>query len=627
MQTYQNHIDRQTLNAAAAVLIGGLFGWNCTSSYGWLLSSIGSLVLLYGALNSSIFRKAAKAFSPKFNPFLIVAFWTAITLALVVVTDQWIPPLLAAAILYKSLKNPDEINPLDPAGLRLTCLGIVSALMVLLPIQIVYWWPTFITRRVDVSQLTGVVFASLAGWFSLFYWLKKSQLRWKDSRFSNHLPLYHSLKHPLKIDALSPASLRNTCLGILSALLVFLPLKIMHILPPVASSLEDDKIFYVQLVCYILTSLAGWFWLFYFLKKAQLKRKSYKQYDELWSEAAFYGLFGCFVLLVGILSFADHGLGNALQVWLNASVLDANIGVSSAEQGRWFGSFLKSVMAISIFAAFAPVATKVCSILTCFVQRFATTPGGTTPTDAFLDAMRTKTRELVLQEETPWITNMARTFWWICFCYLLIFSLVLFCPYAQVSFFLHWQVVHHGLPWIEKIPHVRPFFAALAALYGTVPIAVSSIVFLPNTKPPQISISREGALFPKRFLPSLQLRPLRLWSDFKSVSLVKAKSKTVVRIDFKSGGYCHFNPARMSKEDLDELLTVIDELSLDCEQSADILALRTEIQKDLPKKKYGDKREVTKVANSNYRSTISGSLMSIVIDSCSLLSKVSGDSA
>ncbi len=299
----------------------------------------------------------------------------------------------------------------------------------------------------------------------------------------------------------------------------------------------------------------------------------------------------------------DSGLGEQLGTWILASIADANLGYAAAYKTE-LSLLIKSIVAASLFALFAPAAIRSCSLLTSFLSRLATAPGGTSATDAILDAMRSKSRELKIKNEAPLKTNILRTLGWVAFCYCLIFAFVMVVPYTDGQFFLSFRRFVMHLPEAEATLQSRLFMASIVALYGTGTMAVSGVVFLPNSKMPHLSINREGVLFPKQFLLSLIFRPLRLWADFESVSLIGSKKRRqLIHIEFKSGGHCRFNPQRMAKEELNEFLTAIDEMSLDCEQSAEVLAFRAKLQEEIPQKKYGDNRQVTKIASSNYRST------------------------
>lgn len=532
MQTYQKtNSSHQLLDALLATAIGAVFGICSVYVQGWMLISVLSLVLLYAGLTSTVFKKAVK--SP-FSILLLLSFFASA--GVILHTVPW-PEMEFWSVLARIVEIIGKSHGalLIPPTLALTVLAL-------------------------------------------------------------------SLRKKTTVDALSASGLRATCIGLMSAIVIGVTLKISQLTFPMSGIGYFEMHFYARLFVTVLATFAGWVGTFFVLKKLSFGQEKTELFEEVWTESAFYSSFCGFALFVLAISFVDNGLGSELRDWIIASIFDANLG-DRAHYLSELALLIKSLVAVSIFAIFTPAALRCCSLLTSFLSRLANAPGGTSATDAILDAMRSKSRDLKLKEETPLKTNILRTLAWVAFCYSVIFTFIMIVPTTDAQFFLSYHNFMIKLTNTEASMHARLFMASIVALYGTGTMVVSGVVFLPNAKMPHLSVNRDGVLFPKQFLLSLIFRPYRLWADFESVTLQESKKRQLIRIEFKSGGFCTFNPARMTKEELDEFLTVIDEMSPSCLQSAEILAMRAKLQEETPQKKYGDKRQVTKIAGSNYRST------------------------
>ncbi len=532
MQTYQKtNTSHQLFDALVATAIGVIFGISSVYVEGWLLTSLLSLVLLYAGLTSTVFRKSVK------SPFSIL--------------------------------------------LLLTFFGLSGVILHTVP------WPemTFWSVLAYIVEVIGNSHGALLIPPTLALTVLILSLRKKTS-----------------LDALSASGLRATCIGLMSAIVVGVTLKLALLISPISGLRYFEMTFYVRLFVTVLATFVGWLGTFFALKKLTFGRVKSELFDEIWTESAFYSSFCGFALFVLAISFVDNGVGAGLQNWIFASIFDANLGYR-AKYLPELALLIKSLVALAIFAIFTPAALRCSSLITSFLSRLANSPGGTSATDAILDAMRSKSRELKLKEEAPLKTNILRTLSWVVFCYCMIYAFIMVVPLNDGQFFLSFRKFLIHFTDADANLQARLFMASIVALYGTGTMVVSGVVFLPNAKMPHLSVNRDGALFPKQFLFSLFFRPFRLWADFESVTLRETKNRQLIRIEFKSGGSCTFNPVRMTKEELDEFLTVIDEMSPNCSQSAEILSLRAKLQEETPQKKYGDKRQVTKVASSNYRST------------------------
>jgi hypothetical protein len=121
-------------------------------------------------------------------------------------------------------------------------------------------------------------------------------------------------------------------------------------------------------------------------------------------------------------------------------------------------------------------------------------------------------------------------------------------------------------------------FGSIVALYGMVPLAVSAAVFLPYNKGLRIVINEDGVSLPEGpFLP-LWLRPYRLWSDLKSLSVKRPRrpvdeSKAIFVLSFHSGGSLRFRASQLSTADLNVLISAIDEHAIECKVSDEAIKI------------------------------------------------------
>jgi serine/threonine protein kinase len=244
------------------------------------------------------------------------------------------------------------------------------------------------------------------------------------------------------------------------------------------------------------------------------------------------------------------------------------------------GLMVKILFSILLLAFSLPVVHRVVQVLTLFVQRFSVRPELTRISEAFVDATRTRWSRLELPSEHPFLSNAARTFWWFIACYLLIFLGITLAPGEIGMSIMNWldasliDAGFHNIGTLE-IPQLRAFMAALIAMYGAVPVAVTLCVFLPHRKPEELSLCSEALLLPGG------LRRLRDWSDVERVELTgaanKPSGKRRLHVKFRSGGAFTRSVSSIEPAHLNRLLTGIDEYADDCLFSPAALELRQEL--------------------------------------------------
>jgi len=260
-----------------------------------------------------------------------------------------------------------------------------------------------------------------------------------------------------------------------------------------------------------------------------------------------------------------------------------------------FALTMKVVVSLFLLVVSFPAVHKVILALTVFVQRLSLKPEAARVSEALVDAWRIRWKRIVLQEEHPFLTNAARSFWWLLACYLLVFLGIALAPGKLGMGIINWldaSLIDAGFDKLSllSMPNLRTFVAALIAMYAAVPLAVTSCVFLPQRKPKELSFCSEALLVPSG------VRRLRAWADVRQVEITGKAGSRRLRIKFRSGGSFSRAIAGMAESDLNVLLTAIDEYADDCIFSEDVLAFRQELGKHDAKNadKLGNPRESKK---------------------------------
>lgn len=140
----------------------------------------------------------------------------------------------------------------------------------------------------------------------------------------------------------------------------------------------------------------------------------------------------------------------------------------------------------------------------------------------------------------------------------------------------------HG---VEANPNLRLFCAAIFALYGTVPLAVTGAVFLPYFRRRKLILDADGL-----FCPDGSPFILRLWSELASVEF-KSKGKSKLGeapkngkliFRFKKGRPLVLTLSEVSKGDLEKLLSSLDENAPQCSVAESVLELRQQNFSETP---------------------------------------------
>lgn len=135
---------------------------------------------------------------------------------------------------------------------------------------------------------------------------------------------------------------------------------------------------------------------------------------------------------------------------------------------------------------------------------------------------------------------------------------------------------------VQAHPKLRIFLAAIIALYGTVPVAVMSAVFLPYLRRKRLTMSKDAILFPEGAIGFLGNKSLRLWSELASVELKLDKAKEAnqgkLTVRFRDKSKVELKLAEFPEQQLETFLSAIDENSPECVVSDEVLDLRRQLR-------------------------------------------------
>lgn len=336
--------------------------------------------------------------------------------------------------------------------------------------------------------------------------------------------------------------------------------------------------------------------------------------------ATFSSIILFYLAMVVTFVFCPSGAGDWLTNWFcdaarDSSLVGEVIGWSTYDL---VPTIVKSFLTAVLFLVPLRQISQLSAILCSATRRAEQDPRVTGLYQALVKSIGIKTRKLVIRPAKPWLRNAALTFWWLLFCYVVLFVVhMLWLNHWEVSYRLYvpdspgWLQQHVPMLWNGSVvasdleSQLNVFVAAVFALFGTTPFAIMSSNFLPSGKPSELVISAEGLLFPTQFLWSLQFRPLRAWSDLKRIRLRKSKfSGNQIEISFLSGGCVRFLPSQLSTDQLDQLLAAIDEYSDCCTIDESVLEFRKTLPVPSKTQIFGDAHSIVTRNSSKYRSTI-----------------------
>ncbi|MBX3135952.1 serine/threonine protein kinase [Candidatus Obscuribacterales bacterium] len=350
--------------------------------------------------------------------------------------------------------------------------------------------------------------------------------------------------------------------------------------------------------------------------------------QALWLDLTFYSFAVAHLVILLAVIWIPGGVGDQVVNWLAACSLDANLswlpvawptqsmGLEPVVVPSSFDlPFYLKVAASAIFTSvFMPAIVSSSSFCTSFARRFRFTREAHIYAETFIEVLRQPTQKLCLKLASPWLHHAGTTLLWLTFCYALLFSFVAFTPgplgEAILQSLDQWffEAGFRALSVYDN-PELRLFGASIVAMIGMVPLAVMSCSFLPTMKSKVISLSADGILLPRGPFLSLGFRPMRSWSDVRSVSIrqfvgeTRPNKRTLI-ISFFSGGAIKLKLHQLSGKDLYDLLSAIDEHADDCVIAPEVLELRNCLFDEHGARALPEEGRLRNLAAENFRSTV-----------------------
>lgn len=276
--------------------------------------------------------------------------------------------------------------------------------------------------------------------------------------------------------------------------------------------------------------------------------------------------------------------------------------------------FLKTVLTSVVTLLIMPRIISSSAFLTSFARRLRTQFNPHGWVEDFLEVLRQPVRKLTIKESIPWLHHASTTFFWLIFCYAILFALVSMSPGPLGTAIVQWldcSFTEAGFRphAVERYPQLRVFMASLVAMIGVVPLAVTGCVFLPAMKSKFVAVGADGIVLPQGPFTSLGFRPMRAWGDMRSVTLrgrpgeSRFNKRTLV-ISFFSGGSLRLKLHQLAEKDLYDLLSAVDEHADDCFIAEDVLELRRALSERNGAKALPAEGELRSLPADNFRSTV-----------------------
>ena len=339
---------------------------------------------------------------------------------------------------------------------------------------------------------------------------------------------------------------------------------------------------------------------------------------QRWTAVSQFLFLAAYVASVYGVTFYHRGPVQLVIGWLLMSANDANLlparvyidnqycsGMEFTAIQPSFETFVMSATAICAFFIFLPAAITLGTFLTSLCWRIARPLSLQSIIESFLEVLRLPTRSLELKEAHPFWINAGRTLLWIMVCYASLFWLFglsgeplgffvqswMLASIADAGFVYSRNQIAVAPDWAFH-PNMRIFLASIVALYGTAPLAVTATVFLPYVKPRRIVLNSDGICFPNGPLFPMWFRPFRLWSDVKSIALIKngkvSKDKAKFLLRFHGGGAVQFDASQISAQDLKVLINAADENGVSCSVAPEVFMLCQELEQADPENMASD---------------------------------------
>ncbi|HEY9678476.1 MAG TPA: serine/threonine-protein kinase [Drouetiella sp.] len=307
--------------------------------------------------------------------------------------------------------------------------------------------------------------------------------------------------------------------------------------------------------------------------------------------------------LLGLFALCKLSDGPARWIsnWLLASARDANIWSDRATsyyapfatQARLakdlafipvFDGIVAGVVALTLITICWQPLQKLTAFMTSFCWRIVNPFSLQNIVESLLETLRMKDRTLSFDEKHPFVGNIMRGVIWVLACYAGLFWLFGFCGGPVGSCIHNWMTsaatgagigTNGSPPSFIFHSNFRIFLGSVAALYATAPLAISSAVFLPFSRPRKITLNSDYISFFQGPYFSMLGRQTRLWSDVKDLRIVKAMGKQKHQefmLRFASGGSVKFDESMISPRDMQVLLNALDQYAVNCVVDPEVVA-------------------------------------------------------
>lgn len=139
-----------------------------------------------------------------------------------------------------------------------------------------------------------------------------------------------------------------------------------------------------------------------------------------------------------------------------------------------------------------------------------------------------------------------------------------------------------GLFLVLLVKQPVALIPAVFALGTLLAVPILSVLVAAICEDDRLLITKEGLAFPLLFLPELQFRRERLWSDLSHASLSSdfERGKHIMMLRFKSGGSASIDLSNCSKSDVEQLLLATEVWGKECERTPQLIAYQNQVQNE-----------------------------------------------
>jgi hypothetical protein len=126
------------------------------------------------------------------------------------------------------------------------------------------------------------------------------------------------------------------------------------------------------------------------------------------------------------------------------------------------------------------------------------------------------------------------------------------------------------------------FLPALLTMCVLISIPLVAVLLAAVCEDDLLTVSKEGLTFPLMFLPMLQYRRSRLWSDLRAAKLISdaEKKSNILLLEFKSGGKTQMNLGNVSKSDQEQILLATEVWAKNCERAPELITYQNQLQNE-----------------------------------------------